>query len=142
MRSKAHFKTYPLHPILIPFPIAFFTGTLVFDIVAGISGNESFQVTASYLLTGGIGTALLAAIPGFLDFLYTVPPDSTGKTRAATHAVLNLCMVGLFAAAFVYRQTNDALHGLLLIIEGSGFILMLIARLDGRYPRSPQSDRC
>jgi uncharacterized membrane protein len=26
MRSKAQFKTHPLHPVLIPFPIAFLIG--------------------------------------------------------------------------------------------------------------------
>src|SRR5688500_9959969 len=93
MRSRASISTHPLHPILIPFPIAFLTGTIVFDLLAIFYEKEEFQTTACYLLVGGITMALVAAIPGFIDFLYTVPPNSSAKKRASTHAVLNLCMV-------------------------------------------------
>ena len=127
MRSRAHIKTHPLHPILIPFPIAFFTGTLVFDILGRLLGRESFEHTALYLLIGGIGTALVAAIPGFVDFLYTVPPNSSAKKRAATHALLNLCMVALFALALILRTGPDSPSTWVLILEGAGFVLMNIA---------------
>ena len=33
MKSKAHFKGHPLHPILVSFPIAFFIGVLLFDVL-------------------------------------------------------------------------------------------------------------
>ena len=31
MRSKAHFQSHPIHPMLVAFPIAFLCGTLGFD---------------------------------------------------------------------------------------------------------------
>lgn len=128
MRSRAHIKTHPLHPILVTFPLTLFTGTLVFDILAIARDKESFENTAYYLLIGGVAMALIAAIPGFLDFLHTVPPKSSAKKRASTHAILNLCMVALFGASLVYRTNNEQASGLLiLILEGAGFVLMNIA---------------
>ena len=127
MRSRAHIKTHPLHPILIPFPIAFFTGTLVFDLLGIIYEKDTFQTTAYYLLVSGIAMALIAAIPGLIDFLFTVPPNSSAKKRASSHAVINLCMVALFSLALIIRADGDQLSGWVLILEGLGFILMNIA---------------
>ena len=63
MRSKAQFKNHPLHPILIPFPIAFLIGGTVADVVGRIGGLSGWPMAASYLLLAGVATALVAAIP-------------------------------------------------------------------------------
>lgn len=128
MRSRAHIRTHPLHPILVAFPIAFFTGTVVFDLLALAFHNESFRTTARYLLIGGIGMALLAAVPGFIDFLYTVPPKSSAKKRASIHGVLNLCMLALFTVALLYRARADDPSAIaLLVLEVAGLMIMMTA---------------
>lgn len=128
MKSRAHIRTHPLHPILVSFPIAFFTGTFVFDLMAILSENEHFDDTALYLLIGGVGMALVAAVPGFIDYLYTVPPESSAKTRASGHAVLNLCMVALFAFSLLHRVASDEpAMALYLSLEGVGLAIMGIA---------------
>jgi len=127
MKSRAHIRAHPLHPILIPFPIAFFSGVVVFDLMALILESETFRTTAFHLLAGGIVMALVAAIPGFVDFLKTVPPDSSAKTRAATHAILNLCMISLFTLALIIRPNGEQPSAAVLLLEGSGFVLMNIA---------------
>jgi uncharacterized membrane protein len=67
-RSTAKIAGHPIHPMLIPFPIASFVGTLVSDLVYQAS-NDSFWATASYwLLVAGLVTAALAAVVGFIDF--------------------------------------------------------------------------
>lgn len=126
MRSKANIKSHPLHPILIPFPIALFIGTLVFDLLAYFQDSHQLRVTALYLNIGGIATALLAAIPGIVDFTATVPPKSSAKKRAAIHGTLNIANVSIFSIA-LYGRDND--FDLLLIIglEAIGCILLLIA---------------
>ena len=101
MRSKANIKSHPLHPILIPFPITSFIATLVFDLLAYFYENHHFGLTALYLNIGGIATALLAAIPGIIDFTFTVPPKSSAKKRAATHGFLNITNVFLFLWHFM-----------------------------------------
>jgi uncharacterized membrane protein len=128
MRSRAHIKTHPLHPILVAFPIAFFTGTPVFDILAFAGNDEYFAHIAYYLLISGIAMALIAAVPGAIDFLYTVPPASSAKKRAGRHAVLNLCMVALFGASLIYRTGIESqAPGLIITLDGAGFILMNVA---------------
>jgi len=61
MRSKAHLKSHPLHPILVCFPIAFYIGTLIFDVLAIIKDEIAFAFTGQYLHVGGIIAAVVAA---------------------------------------------------------------------------------
>ena len=127
MRSKAHFKSHPLHPILVAFPIAFFIGAFVFDVLSLILDNNSFRQTGNHLAIAGIAGALLAAIPGAIDYFYTLPPKSSAKKRGTQHAVINLTNVFLFAFAVYYRHTENASSFVVVIIEGAGIILLSIA---------------
>jgi uncharacterized membrane protein/nitrite reductase/ring-hydroxylating ferredoxin subunit len=103
MKSKAVLLGHPVHPMLIPFPIAFLTGATLFDAAGWLLGNPEWWATGGYLSAAGIATALLAAVPGLIDYLYTVPPKSSGKTRATRHMVTMLFSVALFAAARLIR---------------------------------------
>lgn len=127
MKSKASIQSHPLHPILIPFPIAFFTGTLACHLLGWLLNEPDLLSTAYYLNIAGIGFALLAAVPGFIDFLYTVPPESSGKKRAAKHGITNVVMLLLFVTALVYRTGSNANNYVLALIELTGFVLMLMA---------------
>lgn len=99
MKSRAVVWGHPLHPMLIPFPIAFLTGAVLFDVSGSLRDLPSWWTTGGYLSRAGIASALLAAVPGLIDYLYTVPPDSSGKTRATKHLLAMLTVVALFAAA-------------------------------------------
>src|SRR5687768_792680 len=67
-KSTAQIAGHPLHPMLVPFPIAFLVGTLVSDIVYS-STADGFWATASFwLLAGALIMAALAAVMGFIDF--------------------------------------------------------------------------
>ena len=126
MRSKAQIKAHPIHPMLVGFPIAFFSGTVLFDILCLVRGQSSFGVTAHYLLIAGLIMAVITAVPGFIDFLYTVPPASSAKKRGATHGLLNLCMLALFALALVFRRGAEV-GAASLTLEGAGLVVMAIA---------------
>src|SRR6476661_9458779 len=106
MKSKAHLASHPLHPILVSFPIAFFIGALVFDLLSLLLSKPSLQATGYHLVIAGIAGAVLAAVPGFLDFLHTVPPDSSAKKRAARHGLLNTSNLVLFIVIFFLRQNG------------------------------------
>lgn len=127
MRSKAQLKGHPLHPILIPFPIAFFTGTLVFDLLGYRNDRPDFWQTGGYLEVAGIVGALAAAVPGLIDYTFTVPPNSSAKKRATLHGLTNITMVVLFAAALYFRRQEHASTYLVLGLEAAGFVLMLAA---------------
>lgn len=127
MKSKASIGSHPLHPILIPFPIAFFTGTLVAHVVGWLLEKSELLYTATLLNWAGIAMAAIAAIPGLIDLIYTVPPKSSGKKRAVQHGIMNTTMLVLFIVAAWYRSHNDPQHVVLLAFEMAGVTLMLIA---------------
>jgi uncharacterized membrane protein/nitrite reductase/ring-hydroxylating ferredoxin subunit len=127
MKSKVNIKSHPLHPILIPFPIAFFIGTLLSHLIGWLMNNPDLLKTAYYLNVAGIGFASLAAIPGFIDFLYTVPPKSSGKKRAAKHGITNVIMLGCFTLSFFYRRGETSNHLFLALLEIIGASLMIFA---------------
>jgi uncharacterized membrane protein/nitrite reductase/ring-hydroxylating ferredoxin subunit len=125
MRSKASFKGHPIHPILVTFPIALFVTTLVFDIVNYAGDGSAYQSTARFLSIAAICSALLAAVPGLIDFIYTVPPDSSGKKRAAKHGILNVTVVALFIVALILR--DEETQAAILALEGVGVVLLSIS---------------
>ena len=127
MKSKASIDGHPIHPILISFPIAFFSGTLLFDFLAFINDSPVLWDVGFYLELAGILAAIAAAIPGLVDYIFTVPPASSAKKRAARHGLTNTSMLILFAVAFYYRQREEVLVPVLLGLETVGFVLLLIA---------------
>lgn len=127
MKSKASVKSHPLHPLLIAFPIAFFTGALLFDIWGEAASNPELHRVAWYLDIAGVCFALIAAIPGIIDYIYTVPPKSSGKKRAAQHGIINVTNVLLFLFVWFYRQNENASPVLVIVLEAIGFILLSIA---------------
>jgi len=127
MKSTAQINSHPLHPILVAFPIAFYTGTLVFDILAVVN-DTAFLHTAYYLNLAGILTAVIAAVPGVIDFYKTVPPKSSAKKRGARHGILNSSALLLFVVAFLLRNKEEMPNQtLLIVLEAVAFIITLIA---------------
>ena len=82
MRSKASYQGHPIHPALIPFPFAFLYGAFLFDVAGRLAEWPGWWTTGSYLSLVGVVAALIAAVPGFIDYFNTVPPKSSGKRRA------------------------------------------------------------
>jgi uncharacterized membrane protein len=68
-RSTASIGGHPIHPMLIPFPIAFFISTFVCDLVYWQTANASWATAAIWLLGAGLVMAALAAVAGLIDFL-------------------------------------------------------------------------
>lgn len=122
MRSRAQFKSHPIHPALVPFPFAFLIGALLFDLLDFVVGGQALGHTGAYLTLAGIGSGLLAAIPGAIDYVFTVPPESSAKDRATRHALGNMAALGLFAIAFALRDGNwqARLPSLLAELLGAG----------------------
>jgi uncharacterized membrane protein/nitrite reductase/ring-hydroxylating ferredoxin subunit len=125
MRSKASFRGHPIHPALIPFPFAFLYGAFFFDLAGRLAERPAWWTTGAYLSLVGIVAALVAAVPGFIDYFSTVPPKSSGKRRATKHMLVNLTAVILFAAGWAFRDDPGALPGAtVLVLEGIGVVLL------------------
>lgn len=127
MKSKASFKSHPIHPILIAFPIAFFTGAFICDVLSLLLNKDGLWYTGYHLVIAGIIGALAAAVPGIIDYFATVPPNSSGKKRATKHGLINITNVILFAVVFFYRRQPEVNTTVVVVLEAIGLILLSIA---------------
>jgi len=126
MKSKASFRSHPIHPALVHFPLAFLIGAFGFDLAGNWTGTPALWTTGAYLAAAGVISALVAAIPGFLDYFYTVPPKSSGKRRATRHMIINLAAVALFALAWGLRLPVSAEPAApILLLEAAGTLCLL-----------------
>ena len=67
--SKAAIAGHPIHPMLVPFPIASLVGALVVDIVFWSTGDPFWARAGVWLLLAGVITGAVAAVFGLADFL-------------------------------------------------------------------------
>jgi nitrite reductase/ring-hydroxylating ferredoxin subunit/uncharacterized membrane protein len=124
VKSRASFKAHPLHPALIPFPFAFLTGSALFDVGFFTTGGEALSLTAAHLSLAGIAAGLLAAVPGIIDYVYTVPPESSAKARATRHGAGNVIALLLFGIAFWSRDEEWIATLITLGFDVAGAALM------------------
>src|SRR4029450_7439466 len=70
MSTPASVGGHPIHPMLVGLPIGLWIFSFVSDIgfLAGWAGRM-WKIVASYTIAAGVVGALLAAVPGFIDFL-------------------------------------------------------------------------
>src|SRR6266567_331534 len=94
MSSPASLKNHPIHPMLVALPIGLWIFALICDVVFATGGAAIWNTVALYCVAAGIVGALLAAIPGFIDYLSI---DEAAMKRIGTyHLLLNLGAVVLF----------------------------------------------
>lgn len=104
MTSPASFDKHPFHPMLIVFPIGLWVFSFISDIIWWFGwGGEIWPAVSIRVMAGGIIGALLAAVPGFIDFL-----SLTGDSLriAAFHFTINLFLIALFVADFWLRAAG------------------------------------
>lgn len=127
MRSKAQFRGHPLHPMLIPFPLAFLTGAFFADVLGVAFEAPGFWITAWHLSIAGVVMGLVAAVPGLVDYVFTVPPRSSGKRRATQHLAVNVGAVALFASTwFIRGDAEIPPDPAILLLEGIGVVLLVM----------------
>jgi uncharacterized membrane protein len=124
LRSTFAINGHPLHPLLVPIPIALFVATLVCDIVFIADGSLGWAEASRWLLGGGLAGALLAAIAGFTDF--------AGNTRirefrdAWLHLFANLTLVLVEGVNLILRLPDAAVAGSFGIWLSAAAVLILL----------------
>jgi uncharacterized membrane protein len=105
-KTTAAIGDHPLHPVIIPFPIAFLVGAPIADLAFIGTGDGFWARAAIWLLGAGIVMALVAAVAGFVDFLSE--PRIRGLNDAWYHMIGNLVAVVLAAINFYLRYAQGA----------------------------------
>ena len=127
-KSTAKVAGHPIHPMLVPFPIAFLVGALLSDIAFALFQDAFWAKASVYLLGAALLFAVLAAIAGLTDFF------GDARIRALSHAwqhmIGNIVAVGLSVFNLLIRLDDaeaavlptgliiSALVGILLIFTG------------------------
>ena len=123
MASRASFAKHPIHPMLVPFPIALWIFSLVSDIVYGLGwGGPLWSDMAFYTMAGGILGGLAAAVPGLIDYLSLSEPAPT--KIAKTHMIVNLAIVGIFCVNLWLRMTASPGAGFPVALSVIGVMLL------------------
>ena len=106
MASKASIGGHPVHPILIPFPLALWSTSFATDVIYYFFRNDSLALISKYMLAAGCLGALAAAVPGIIDWLSI--KDSGVKRIANWHARLNVIALIVFAISLYLRMRIGA----------------------------------
>ena len=69
VRSTAQIASHPIHPMLVPIPIACFVGALLTDIAYVVTAEIMWANFSAWLLVVGVIFGVLAALAGLIDFL-------------------------------------------------------------------------
>jgi len=118
-QSTASIAGHPIHPMLIPFPIAFFVATFVCDLVYWQTSVATWAEATTWLLGAGIVMAGLAAIAGLIDVLSE--PRIRALKDAWWHAGGNVIVVLIEIYNWYLRYTGGA-----SVIVPTGLVLSLI----------------
>jgi len=118
--SKAAINGHPIHPMLIPFPIALLSLVPVTDVAYAASGDVFWARASQYMLWAGLATAALAAVVGLVDFV------GIRRVRAHRQGWAHMgAMLGVMALAAVNAllRMDDPAGA----IVPSGLILSVVA---------------
>jgi uncharacterized membrane protein len=103
-KTTAAVAGHPLHPMLIPFPIAFLVSTFVCDLIFWRTGNPAWSTAALYLLGAALVMAGLAAVAGLTDFF---GDERIRQMSSAWHHMIGNVIAVLLALINWYRRYAD-----------------------------------
>ncbi|MCA1660695.1 MAG: DUF2231 domain-containing protein [Novosphingobium sp.] len=121
LRATFAINGHPLHPMLVPIPIALFVSALGTDIAYAAGCGEGFATASLWLLGGGLAGAVLAAIAGFIDFAASA--GIRALRDAWLHLFANLAVVVIELVSFFLRLGDRWIAG------GLGLGLSVVAVL-------------
>jgi uncharacterized membrane protein len=118
-KSTAQIAGHPIHPMLVPFPIAFFVGAFGADVLFWQNGNPGYASAALWLIGAGLVMAALAAVMGLIDFFGE--PRIRAMNDAWQHAGGNILAVLIEVYNFYIRYPDPPAR-----VVAMGLVLSLI----------------
>jgi uncharacterized membrane protein len=135
MSSKVNILGHPVHPMLVAYPIAFNTATLVAFIIYGVNGDPFWLKMAIALNAAAVVMAIVAAIPGLHRLGCRHPQRHPGEAVGRVHMGLNVAALVLFIISFFsyyrywYSLTTGATAG--IVLTAIGVALTIAAGFQG-----------
>jgi uncharacterized membrane protein len=105
MKSKARVFNHPLHPMLVALPIGLWTFSFVADVIYLLWGQPHWRIVSAYSMAGGVAGALLAMLPGFIDYLAI--SEVKPRQIASVHMLINIVVTIVYAIDFCLRLKQD-----------------------------------
>jgi uncharacterized membrane protein len=126
MDSRIKLLGHAVHPMLIVIPLGVLATSFVFDIVRLLTNRPIFSEIAFWDIAVGVIGGLLAALPGFLDWL-ALPGGTRAKSVGMYHGVGNVTVVTLFVISWLLRLGQPREPGTLpVILSLIGVLLALV----------------
>src|SRR5262245_1863164 len=124
-QTTASIGGHPIHPMLIPFPIAFFVATFVCDLVYWQTTAEGWATAAMWLLGAGLIGAALAAAAGLTDVLGDRIIRSINDVWWHAGGNVVIVLIELYSWYARYTQGSAAVvpKGLILSLIAVGLLL-------------------
>ncbi len=125
--STAAIYSHPLHPMLVTFPIAFFTGTLLSDLTYLWTADPFWARASFWLVSAGLVGGTLAAVAGMTDFLSS--PAIRNKIRSWGHFLAAITVLS-FASANVVLRWDDysaAIRPWGIFLSGLTMVMLVFA---------------
>ena len=122
--TSAQIGKHPIHPMLVVLPLGLWIAALAFDIVHAATGAAVWRTLAFWNIAAGIIGALLAAIPGFVDYLGL---EGRARRIATFHMILNLAAVAVFAVNWYLRTRLPADSSWPLILSVIGVVGVIVS---------------
>ena len=130
MYSKVKIAGHPVHPMLVSFPVAFYAASLVCFIVYNSNGDPFWFKVAIVANIAGVVMAAVAAIPGFIDWLF-IPSGSKPKKTGLLHMVCNVGALALYTINWWLQcdQWKESVPTIdyAIPLTAAGFFLTLMA---------------
>jgi uncharacterized membrane protein len=126
VRSNVAIAGHPVHPMLIPFPIAFLVGALVTDLIFWGTGNPFWAQASVYLVVAGLVTGVIAAAVGFTDFVTL--PQVRAHRMAWVHFLGNalVLLLALIRALYSWSEPETTVMPTGLILSGAMTVLLIV----------------
>src|SRR5437867_8497066 len=103
--AKIRVAGHALHPMLIVFPLGLLGTSLAWDLAYLATRNPMWGQIAFWTIVAGVIGALLAAVPGFIDWM-GIPDRTRAKRVGIYHLVLNVVLLLLFIISAAARYTR------------------------------------
>jgi uncharacterized membrane protein len=111
--------------MLVPFPVAFWTGALATDVMGAVTHDAFwFRMSVALIFMGSVG-ALAAAIFGYIDYR-TIPMSRRAKRIATLHLFTSLTAIVVFPVAWLLRS-RDHVSAAGIAVTLIGAVVLFVA---------------